>query len=73
MRVEKVYTLSEYDDFYGTIEDASGYLSLSGPFFAVIDSYRQYGLTALIKGGATIGLVYPDAFDEIQCGEKLFV
>jgi len=80
LKLENMYTLPNHNDLYGAVKDA--YLVLSGALLAVIDSDPQFRVfendfssgrkAVLTKDGATVGILYPDALDEIDCAGKLF-
>jgi hypothetical protein len=80
LKVEKMYTLPKHNDIYGAIKGA--YLVLHGALLTVIDSdphFRRFEhdssserKAVLTKDGATVGILYPDATDEIQYAGKLF-
>lgn len=80
LEVEKMYALPKHSDIYGAITGA--YLVLSGALLAVIDSDPQFRTfehdfssgrkAVLTKDGATVGIHYPDAPDEIPYAGKLF-
>ena len=80
LKVEQMLTIPKYDDTYGAIRSAS--LVLSGVLLAAIDprpqvkeilhSYRDVRSTILTKNGATVGLLYTDADDEIEYAGNLF-
>lgn len=80
LKVEKMSTLPKHNNIYGAINGAD--LVLNDALLAVIDSNPQFrelehdissGRKAILdKDGATVGILYPDAADEIQYAGKLF-